>query len=633
MRPLLTLFVCGFLCAADFNWMPVPATHTRLPGRLPITPDFTYAITGVSDPLALRAAERALARITKQTQIRLVRQAVANPALLLRIEHPASPVQKLNDVESYSLVVTSRQAKITAANPLGVIRGLATLSQLVEQDATGKWSIPAVSIEDHPRFSWRGLHLDASRHWMPIPVVKRTLDGMEAVKLNVFHWHLSDDQGFRVESRRFPRLHENASGGNYYRQDEIRSIIAYAHERGIRVVPEFDMPGHVSAMLAAYPELGSMPGPYGVERRWSGFDPPLLDPTKDSVYEFLDAFIGEMAGLFPDDFFHIGGDEVISYQWTANPAIVDFMKERGMKTKHDLQHFFNKRLQAIVAKHGKRMEGWDEILNPDLPKDTVIQSWRGPRYLLQAARLGYPGIVSAGYYLDHMKPASYHYLNDPVRGAAKGILGGEACMWTEFVDERTVDSRIWPRAAAMAERFWSPAIVRDVDSMYRRLNAVSRQLTDLGLTHETNYERMLNELAQGAPVAPIRALADVLEPVKMYARNRGHKYTQSTPLNRLVDAVRPESPVAHDFEVAIKRKDWKTVRATLTAWRDNKPVLTGTLAEAQALSDTLNQAAELGLAILDHKPVRRAAFVSMKKSTAELRVAVIPAIQALAVRR
>ena len=222
-----------------------------------------------------------------------------------------------------------------------------------------------------------------------------------------------------------------------------------------------------------------------------------MDSTSESTYQFLDAFIGEMTALFPDDFFHIGGDEVNAKQWTANARIQAFMREHGIKDDHDLQAYFNRRVQAIVAKHGKRMEGWDEILDPDLPKDIVIQSWRGRKSLADAARLGYAGLLSTGYYLDHMEPASVLYMVDPLEAESAAlteaeksrILGGEVAMSAEFVNAENVDSRIWPRAAAVAERFGRQQEIKDIVSMYRRLEVVSRELDWLGLTHHSNYDR------------------------------------------------------------------------------------------------------------------------------------------------
>ena len=367
---------------------------------------------------------------------------------------------------------------------------------------------------------------------MPIEVVKRNLDGMAAVKLNVFHWHLSDDQGFRVESKLFPKLQVFGSDGLYYTQEQIRDVIAYAGDRGIRVVPEFDIPGHTTSWLVGYPELASAPGPYKIERNWGVFD-ATMDPTRESTYQFLDAFIAEMAALFPDPFFHIGGDEVTGKQWKNSPRIRAFMRKNHLKGTEELQAYFNRRLQKVVAKHGKRMEGWDEILDPDLPKDIVIQSWRGQKSLAEAARHGFSSILSAGYYLDHMEPASTLDAVDPLDGAAASlseeerarIIGGEIAMWGEFVSPENVASRIWPRAAAVAERLWSPQEVKDVSSMYRRLDQV--------ITHQSSYLPMLERLAAGGSLEPLKTLADVVEPATFGQRIRTHKIHPTDPAESL----------------------------------------------------------------------------------------------------
>ena len=288
----------------------------------------------------------------------------ANALLVVHTDHEAKAVLELGEDESYSLVITPTGAKLDAATTLGAMHGLQTFLQLVETGPEG-FDVPAISIQDQPRFPWRGLMIDVSRHFIPIDVLKRNLDGMAAVKLNVFHWHLSDNQGFRVESKKFPKLQEMGSDGFYYTQDEVKDLIAYARDRGIRVVPEFDMPGHSTAWFVGYPELASTPGPYSIERKWGVFD-PAMDPTSEHTYAFLDEFIGEMTKLFPDKFFHVGGDEVNGKQWDANPKIHAFMHAHGLKNNADLQAYFNTRIQKIVAKHGKTMEGWDGAGYPDV---------------------------------------------------------------------------------------------------------------------------------------------------------------------------------------------------------------------------------------------------------------------------
>ncbi len=409
-----------------------------------------------------------------------------------------------------------------------------------------------MTIKDRPRFRWRGLLIDSGRHFMPLDVLKRNLDGMAAVKMNVFHWHLTEDQGFRVESRIFPKLHQMGSDGLFYTQAQIKDVIAYAADRGIRVVPEFDMPGHTTSWFVGHPELATESRAYTIERKW-GIMAPAMDPTREEVYRFLDAFIGEMAALFPDPVLHIGGDEVEGHAWDKSTAVAAFKKAKGLATNADLQAYFNKRLAQIVTRHGKTMMGWDEILHQDLPKGAIIHSWRGPESLAKAARQGFRGVLSNGFYVDLIQPASQHYAVEPLEKDAANlspderarILGGEAAMWSEFVNGETVDSRIWPRTAAIAERLWSPREVRDPADMYRRLERASRRLEWLGLEHRTGYRRMLERLAgpgaTAADVDALRALADLVEPVKQYERGGTREYTSLTPLTRLVDAARPES--------------------------------------------------------------------------------------------
>jgi len=274
------------------------------------------------------------------------------------------------------------------------------------------------------------------------------------VKMNVLHLHLSEDQGFRIESKVYPKLHQMGSNGEYFTQQQIREIIAYAADRGIRVVPEFDMPGHATSWFVGYPELASAPGPYVIEKKFGVFD-PTIDPTKKSTYKFLKKFLGEMCDLFPDAYFHIGGDENNGKQWDTNEEIKSFMKKNDLKNNHELQNYFNGKVLAILQKKGKKMIGWDEILQPGLPKDALIQSWRGKEGLKSAASQGYQVILSNGFYIDLAEPAWKHYTNDPIpselnltEAEQKFILGGEATMWAELVTPETIDSRIWPRTAA-----------------------------------------------------------------------------------------------------------------------------------------------------------------------------------------
>jgi hexosaminidase len=613
--------------APPFHLMPIPSALEVHDGNLRVDASFSVALTGHSEARLDRAVQRFQQQLFHQTAIPFSTQGPTpgKPTLLIHSEHASKEIQELGEDESYTLEVTREGAKLTAATPLGALHGLQTFLQLVEVSPDG-FIVPAVTIHDQPRFPWRGLMIDVSRHFIPLDVLKRNLDGMEAVKMNVFHWHLSENQGFRVESKKFPKLHELGSDHMYYTQDEIRDLIAYAHDRGIRVVPEFDMPGHSTAWFVGYPELASGPGSYQIERKWGVFD-PAMDPTNDKTYKFIDQLVGEMTKLFPDHFFHIGGDEVNGKQWDANPKIQKFKKEHNLKDNVALQTYFSQRVQAIVTKHGKAVVGWDEVFVPGVPKDIVIQSWRGQASLAQAAMQGYRGILSNGYYLDLGWPAARHYAVDPMGGAAasltpeqqKLILGGESCMWSEYVNAENIDSRIWPRNAAIAERLWSPQTVTDTASMYARLLALGARLEWLGLRHR-NYERRMLQRIAGATTpeefAALETLANAVEPVKDYSREAlaPAEPTSLTPMNRLVDAVPLESDTARRFAELVDRFVAATcrdpqvearLRLQLTAWRDNDVKLqpleqrSFLVKEAAQTSGDLSTLGTIGLAALD----------------------------------
>jgi hexosaminidase len=651
------------LTAARRNLMPVPASVQFGAGRLALTKSFTVAATGHVDERLRAGIERAMRRLEGRTVMEFARGLATDASgatLVVECKGPGRAVPSVEEDESYTLDVTERQASLRAPTVVGALRGLETLLQLLEGDREGFY-LPAVQINDMPRFRWRGLLIDIGRHYEPPEVLKRNLDAMAAVKMNVLHWHLTEDQGFRIESKKYPRLAAMGSDGNFYTQEQARDIINYATARGIRVVPEFDMPGHSTSWLVGHPELGSAPGPYTIERGAGVFD-PSLDPTREETYKFLDAFLGEMAAIFPDAYMHIGGDENTGKQWRLNPKIQAFMQEHGMKDAHGLQTYFNQRLLKILQKHGKRMMGWDEIFQPDLPKDVVIHSWRGQKALAEAARHGYEGILSNGYYIDLIFPASDHYLNDPVPegstltpAEAARVLGGEATMWSEWVNGDTIDSRIWPRTAAIAERLWSPREVRDVDDMYRRLAIVSVQLEELGLTHEKNQAMFLRRLAGGAYPPALETLASFVEPVKEYRRYDQRPQTMLSPLTGLIDAARPDSAAARGFtrRVNLLLSDaprfalhFSTLRDTLTSWRDAGPVLetlidrSPALAEARPLARDLSAAGAIGLEALSYlqqgvqptaewRDARLAALVEIEKPKAALEFPFIGALREL----
>ncbi len=650
------------------NLMPLPASVQAGAGSLRVDSTFSAALTGHTEPRLERGVGRFLQQLARQTALLLSLKPAksAQATLVIHTDHPSKEIQEVGEDESYVLEVTTAGAKLTAATPLGALHGLQTFLQLVDVSSDG-FAAPAVTIQDRPRFPWRGLMIDSARHFIPMEVIRRNLDGMEAVKLNVFHWHLSDNQGFRLESKRLPKLHELGSDGLYYTQEEIRYVIAYARDRGIRVVPEFDMPGHSSSWFIGYPDIASTPGPFKIDEEWGVMD-PAMDPTNEKTYKFLDTFIGEMARLFPDHYFHIGGDEVNGKAWDSNPKIQEFKKAHNYKTNEELQSYFSQRLQKLVTKHGKAAIGWDEIFVPGAPKDIVIHSWRGPDALAAAAKQGYRGILSNGYYIDLMWSASRHYAVDPLGGAAGDltpeqkqlVLGGEATMWSEYVNSENIDSRIWPRTAAIAERYWSSQSVADVNAMYARLEVISQRLEWLGLTHSSQYRKMLQRIA--GPAKPeefgaLKTLADVLEPVKDYTRGEtaSSKAITKTPLNRVVDAVPPESDAARRFGELVDKfistscldgDARERLRAQFTAWRDNdaklqllaqRSVLVREVAER---SQDLSALGTMGLAALDAiakrqppedslKTQQLATIEQLKKAKAQLLLIPVPAVQKL----
>jgi len=384
----------------------------------------------------------------------------------------------------------------------------------------------------------------------------------------------------------------------------------------------------------------------------------VLDPSKESTYRFLEGFFGEMARLFPDEYVHIGGDEVNSREWNNEPRIRAFMKRQHLSNARELQAYFNRRLQKILARSGKRMVGWDEILEPDLPKNVVVQSWRGQKSLAEAARAGYRGILSAGYYLDLMQPAAQHYAVDPLKGDTAGlsaeeqtrILGGEAAMWEELATAEDLDAKLWPRLAAIAERLWSSESVTDAASMYERLEPTNHWLEWLGLTQRSNLRLMRQRLAGTQDAAPLDAFASILEPVKGYERHRGG-WGATTAFNRLVDAIPPESDDAREFRESVDRylaarnaAAAAELRGQLAAWSRSaaevRPMLESNslLVEDLPVADALAMLCKAGDEALRYagaappdgwKPRTLAALKEAGAHHANLLIAIAPAVQKL----
>jgi hexosaminidase len=635
MKKSVARMVCVLYCAttvplfsspqerSGMDMMPVPQKVEFSEGIFRLDQTFLIAVQGEGGNRLYLGATRMLRRLAGRTGLFFYQHAITSetkdaPArMFIQCRRPGRAA--LFEDESYSLVIGPKRITLQAETDIGILRGLETFLQLLQADDKG-YTLPTVTIRDEPRFPWRGLLIDVCRHFIPVETVKRNLDGMAAVKMNVLHWHLSEDQGFRVECLTCPKLHQLGSDGLYYTQEQIRDVIAYADDLGIRVVPEFDIPGHTTSWFVGYPELASMEGSYSVARKWGVHD-AAMDPTREQVYTFLEAFFKEMCTLFPDDYMHIGGDEVNGKQWDSSVSIQKYMRKHAIPDNHGLQRYFNTRILGILTKCGKKMVGWDEIFQPDLPRSIVIQSWRGRTAMEESAKRGYQTILSNGYYIDLIQPAEFHYRNDPVPEDSplsaeekKYILGGEATMWSEFVNDETIDSRIWPRTAAIAERFWSAGSVRDVRDMYRRLETVSFRLEELGLTHEKNVDMMLRRLTNNTDIYHLKILVDLIEPVKGYRRGAQREYTSASPFTRIVDAARPDAGTAREFRWEVDTyltetpKDSMRIRHLrdwLSLWKNNHALLLPTLRsnpilhEIEPLSEDLSILAAIGLEAMD----------------------------------
>lgn len=659
MKYLFVLLLAGVTAGAQvkkeqLNLMPWPQNVVVNDGNFTLSKNFKVNISGNPNPRIFGGVTRFLRRLDGRTGIFFEQGFISKlnefPNAELQINCDKNGKIGLYEDESYSLDIKSNKITINATSDLGALHGLETLLQLLQNDSKSFY-FPVSQISDFPRFTWRGLMIDAARHFQPVDVIKRNIDALAAMKMNVFHWHLVDDQGWRIETKKHPKLIELASDGLYYTQEEIRNIVKYADERGILIVPEIDVPGHGSAILTAYPEIGSKVitltggtsekniqgtaiSTYGIERN-AGIFSPTLDPSNPKTYKILNELFDEVCPLFPGAYFHIGGDENEGKDWDANPKIQEFKKKHNLKTNHELQTYFTMQLAPMLKKHGKQLMGWEEILTKDLSKEAIVHSWRGPnegviagQSLVDAVKKGYKTVLSNGYYIDLMYPVASHYLNDPMpKGADLSteekarILGGEATMWTELTTPETIDSRVWPRTAAIAERLWSAETVTDLASMRKRLENVSFRLEELGLTHIKNKDVILRNITNNQNVESINEFSNVCEPLKGYTRNKGGtEYQMYSPFTLFADACTPDAKESLAFNDAVTQylankseenkikvasffNKWITLNKGLIQLSANAPLVQPILPLSKKLSDASQEL----LLVLDNKSTLKAA--------------------------
>jgi len=427
--------------------------------------------------------------------------------------------------EAYNLTVSPKGIMLEAPSPSGLFYGIQTLIQLMPpiKQKLSEVVLPAVEIKDTPRFAWRGLHLDVGRHFMPKAFILKYLDYMALHKFNTFHWHLTEDQGWRVEIKKYPKLTEVGSirketlvghygsksydgtpVGGFYTQEDIKEVVAYAADRFITVVPEIEMPGHSLGALTAYPELGCTGGPYDVATTWGVFD-DVYCAGKEETYTFLQDVLTELIPLFPGEYFHIGGDECPKTRWQKCPVCKQKMKDEGLRSEHELQSYFIQRMEKFLNENGKKLIGWDEILEGGLAPNAAVMSWRGEQGGIAAAKQHHNVVMTPGdyCYLDHYQadpktePLAIGgfltlkkvYGYDPVPASlteeeSKYILGAQGNVWTEYMKSpEQVEYMVYPRAAALAEVVWSPKGPKDFENFKNRLVKLTKLYDILGINY------------------------------------------------------------------------------------------------------------------------------------------------------
>jgi hexosaminidase len=487
--------------------IPRPAQLTPGTGQFTLGHDTLIVIQGNSRELH-ELVRYVIDRLGPATgfRLRLQDQSYDSPpknAIVLTLDGPAT----LGD-EGYTLVATSDGVRIAAHRIAGLFHGVQTLRQLlpplIESPTRVKendtWTIPAVTITDVPRFRWRGMLLDVGRHFRTVDEVKRYIDLLAYHKMNVLHWHLTEDQGWRIEIKKYPKLTEvgawrdDGKGGRYggfYTQDEVRDVVAYARMRHVTVVPEIELPGHCVAALAAYPELSCTGGPRGVATKWGIFE-DVYCAGNDQTFAFLEDVLREVMRLFPGQFIHIGGDEVPKARWKACSKCQARMKRENLKDEHELQSWFIRRIDKFLTDNGRRLVGWDEILEGGLAPGATVQSWRGMEGAVAAATSGHDTIVSptSHCYLDYgydRTPVEKSYAFEPVPpqltpDQASHVLGLEGNIWAERTPTlMDVDRQVWPRLCALSEVAWSDPKGRNFDEFKPRLEVHLQRLRLMGI--------------------------------------------------------------------------------------------------------------------------------------------------------
>jgi hexosaminidase len=516
--------------SASIAIVPRPESLTVARGRFTVNASTVIYADAATADLARRFAASLLPATGLSIPVRV--GAAASSGIVLE-RNPR--LTRLGD-EGYELSVTSRRVSIRARERAGVFYGLQTVRQLLPPEIfrsakvdSVAWAIPAVRVVDRPRFAWRGAHLDVGRHFMPKEFVKKYVDLLALQKMNTFHWHLTEDQGWRIEIKKYPRLtdvgawrtqtvvgHQTSRDdstkwqfdgqrhGGFYTQDDVREIVAYARDRFVNVLPEIEMPGHAVAAIAAYPQLGVTGQPTDVGTRW-GVYANILN-AEPSTVDFMEDVLTEVIALFPSRFIHVGGDEADKALWKTSPRIQERIKELGLKDEHELQSWFIRQIDAFLTKHNRRLVGWDEILEGGLAPGATVMSWRGTAGGIEAARAGHDVIMAptSHTYFDYYQsqntageplaiggflPLDQVYSFEPVPAELEEqyrahILGGQGQVWTEYLPgPKQVEYMAYPRLTALAEVLWTPLAQKDYRDFLGRLQAHLVRLSILDVAY------------------------------------------------------------------------------------------------------------------------------------------------------
>jgi hexosaminidase len=527
----------------EISIIPQPVKIEQSMGSFEVNPKTSIVVQGEQEE-TLRIASMLAEKLQTATGFTIeVKSSTINDAGKNTIFFTTDDADSNLGQEGYQLSVTKNKVIVKALHPAGHFYGLQTILQLLPAEINSTstvenmaWKIPALEIFDKPRFQWRGMHLDVARHYMPLDFIKKYIDLMAMHKLNTFHWHLTEDQGWRIEIKKYPKLTEIGAWrkeslvghardsprifdgkphGGFYTQEEAKEIVAYAKERFITVIPEIEMPGHATAAIAAYPELGVTGKPIDVATYWGVF--PDIFNVEEGTFIFLEDVLTEIMDIFPSEYIHIGGDEAIKDQWIASTRIQQKIKDLGLKDEHELQSYFVQRMEKFINSKGRKLIGWDEILEGGLAPNATVMSWQGIEGGIAAAKAGHDVIMTpiqslyfwtyqgnpeteplaAGGYITLEKVYQFDPIPDELNTEqAKFILGAQGCAWTEYMEgPENVEYMVFPRMSALAEIVWTPKELKNWDNFAGRMSKQFKRYDFIGI----NYAKLPLDIGTEKP--------------------------------------------------------------------------------------------------------------------------------------